>query len=118
MANRDTDGLIQAGRPEEVQGSHVQGANSDSIGIALVGEEAFSQNQVDALMKLCVKKCLQYGLTSERVRGHYEWWTDQGLPAQKRCPNLPMPDIRTVLGKHLALAQADQGDRISTPPSA
>lgn len=117
LANRDTDGLIQQGRPEEVAGSHVMGANANSLGICLVGDEAFSQNQIDSLTKLCVKKCLQYKIPVERVRGHREWWTEQGLPAQKSCPNLPMPDIRAVLQKHLIFAEASQGPIGPTVPS-
>lgn len=95
------DGKVWPGRDEGDIGAHVKEANKDSIGICLIGNEAFSSRQVDSLVDLCVRKCLQYGLQSEQVRGHLEWWTDQGLPPAKSCPNLPMPEIRKRIAIHM-----------------
>ena len=70
IADSKTDGLVQAGRPEERPGSHVATANFDSLGVVLVGNEAFSQRQVDSLIKVLVTKCQQYQIHPERIRGH------------------------------------------------
>ena len=98
------DGKVWPGRDESEVGAHVKAANRDSLGVCLVGNEAFSSKQVDALVAWCVRKCLQYGLVSDAVRGHSEWWTDQGLAPSKSCPNLPMPDIRKRIAAHMQQA--------------
>ena len=98
------DGKVWPGRDEAEVGAHVKAANRDSLGICLVGNEAFSSKQVDALVSWCVRKCLQYALTADAVRGHCEWWSDQGLAPSKSCPNVPMPDIRKRIAAHMLQA--------------
>jgi hypothetical protein len=95
------DGKVWVGREDAEIGSHVKGANRDSLGVCLVGNEAFSSKQVDALVAWCVRKCREYALSASAVRGHCEWWSDQGLPPGKSCPNLPMADIRQRIAAHI-----------------
>jgi hypothetical protein len=120
IAEGESDGKVCDGRPVEQVGAHVLGANSDSIGVCLIGEEAFSQKQFDSLILLCVGFCREYQVSVDRVRGHSEYWTDQGLPAKKSCPNIPMTDIRTRIRTQTQNAPTTQasGNRpvIPTPP--
>lgn len=110
-----TDGQIMPGRLEELAGAHVSGANSDSLGICLVGNEAFSHAQVESLLRLLVEKCQEYRVPVDRVRGHSEWWTDQGQPPKKACPNLPMPTIREQIAARLVSLSGTPGSVSGTP---
>ncbi len=95
-----TNGEIQRGRPEHAIGSHVAGANSDSIGICLAGnfsKQVPSTAQLGALVDLVHYLQGRYG--SIPVIGH----SDAG-PSE--CPGkfFPWPQLRQMLeGKELRL---------------
>lgn len=48
----DLDGTIEIGRPVEEIGAHVQGSNAKTIGICMIGTNAFTQAQWESLATL------------------------------------------------------------------
>ena len=102
IAQREYDGKLWVGRPEEEVGAHVRGENNLSLGICMVGDEVFTLNQHDTAIDHATYLCHQYGLDAIDVRGHCEHWLDQGLPPQKSCPNLDMEQFRTRVAARLA----------------
>jgi N-acetylmuramoyl-L-alanine amidase len=82
------DGTLEVGRPESEVGAHVQGFNSISLGICLVGRKLFSTEQMDTLFLLLSDLLLKYQLPVGAILGHYE------LNPHKTCPNMQMNDFR------------------------
>lgn len=80
-------GNIEPGRPERLIGAHVQGQNSDSIGICMVGgvddknrpESNFTRSQWAALEHLVTQVLVTY--PGAEISGHRDW-TDA-----KACPS-------------------------------
>lgn len=59
------DGMVYTGRHIEEVGAHVQGANSDSIGICMIGTDKFTQAQFDSLKKTVIG--LVFEITKRRA---------------------------------------------------
>lgn len=76
------DGFIEKGRAGYVAGAHCRGQNKDSIGICLIGNYDFTDNQYKSLVQLLNGLMEQYNLTINDVYGHYEFDTHG-----KTCPN-------------------------------
>ncbi len=80
------DGAVEEGRAIEAVGSHVQGYNSDSVGVCLVGgidakgnfEANFTPEQMNALRSLLVT--LQVLYPKAVIRAHHD-------VAPKACPS-------------------------------
>jgi N-acetyl-anhydromuramyl-L-alanine amidase AmpD len=93
------NGLIENGRAENGDsilegkeiGAHVQGHNSDSLAICLVGSAQFDYRQIIALIRWLTFHMARHKISSSQVFGHYE------LDNKKTCPNLDMHIIRSVL---------------------
>lgn len=84
------DGTVWECRPRDTIGSHAYGANTDSIGINVVGDfEAFEPEdaQIASLVELLVKLCSDYEITPDMttIIGH----RDAG---QTSCPGQRMYD--------------------------
>ena len=84
-------GEVQHGRPPYWAGAHVQdfngdglGNNNDSIGICLIGRDAFNPDQMDSLAALVGKYLEEY--PDAEVVGHRD------LDPRKTCPNF---DVRS-----------------------
>lgn len=75
------DGLIQVGRSLDEVGAHCEGHNSDSIGICLIGTNAFTPNQLFSLKNLVLTLLKAFNLTPEDVYPHYYF------NPNKTCPN-------------------------------
>lgn len=83
----DRDGTVAEGRPLDQVGAHVQGHNTGTIGISLIGgfgsaaddkfEDHFTPAQDFALRKLIEE--LKYRFSISKVTGHNEY-------ASKACP--------------------------------
>ena len=87
----EDDGFIQTGRPLEIQGAHVKGHNSDSIGICLIGKHHFTAKQLyDSLPNLLRLLLPTYELTFDDVYGHHEF------DPNKTCPNFNVNDLRNL----------------------
>lgn len=84
------DGEIQPGRPDYWQGAHVrdfngdgQGDNSDSLGVCLIGRDAFTGHQYRALEAWLYERKIRHPLAE--IVGHCD------LDPRKTCPNF---DVR------------------------
>ena len=68
------DGFIQEGRPVEMAGAHARGANSDSIGICLIGnftDSSPTYKQIQSLTSLLIELCVKYELAPlDDILGH------------------------------------------------
>lgn len=76
-----TDGKIHRGRSERIIGAHTKGHNRDSVGICVVGNKEFNQDQMDALHHLIELIIKGYNLTTDDVYPH---WFFNPI---KTCPN-------------------------------
>lgn len=82
------DGTLADGRPEMMIGAHALGANSESIGIVLVGDFDTgrpSPAQMNTLLALTIKLMKQYGISADRVVPH------RAVTAGTTCPGLEFP---------------------------
>ncbi|OSM00194.1 putative N-acetylmuramoyl-L-alanine amidase [Magnetofaba australis IT-1] len=103
------DGRIQAGRPMERPGAHARGCNQHSIGVCMVGEDAFSKAQERALSQLLSD--LEAQLPDEfAVVGHRQ------LNPHKSCPGFDVARWRVgeapfplMAGAHIAQQEPSNG---------
>jgi N-acetylmuramoyl-L-alanine amidase len=86
------DGTVSDGRPMNVVGAHVEGANTGSIGIALVGTDRFTRAQFDALRRTLDGIFMTYSIPKQNLYCHYQFASAQ--KQGKTCPNL---EINTLL---------------------
>jgi len=94
-----TDGEVQTGRREDLQGAHAgksgENRNSVSVGICLVGKEEFTDKQKDALVGKLVELCKKYNIVPsiETIQSHHE-----------KCPGdiLQLPAIIELVSKKMA----------------
>lgn len=81
------DGTVEVGRPQDVIGAHVEGHNSESLGICMAGgidasgkpENNFTAAQFESLRALLDKLKADY--PSARIVGHRD------LDPKKACPS-------------------------------
>ena len=87
-----SDGNIERGRDVEKSGAHCYGHNKDSIGICLIGKEAFTAEQLLTSLPFLVNDLKEkYGLTDKDVYPHSKF--NKG----KTCPNLTEDYIGRLL---------------------
>lgn len=112
------DGTVETGRPENTVGAHVEGYNSNSIGICMVGgidakgkaEDNFTSAQYAALADLLRKLKAKY--TGVTIQGHRDfpnvkkdcpcfdvrlWIVEAGVFAEHQTIELPAVDEATGL---------------------
>lgn len=82
------DGTVEDGRPLNQVGAHVEGANTGSIGICLVGGDRFTRAQFDALRRTLDGIFLTYSIPKTELYCHYQF--DSAQKQGKTCPNLPI----------------------------
>lgn len=84
------DGVIEVGRGLEFIGAHVEGGNTNSIGICLVGKDSFEPSQFSSLKQLVGSLRWVFGRPL-MVRGHRDFPSakDQG----KTCPNFDVAEL-------------------------
>ncbi|WP_373047172.1 N-acetylmuramoyl-L-alanine amidase [Vulgatibacter sp.] len=105
----DHDGALLLGRDldgdrdvDEEIGAHCPGYNSNSLGVCLIGEGGnYSEKQLATLYAFLASKVRQHGIPVERIRGHCE--TDNGRRQGKKCPSLPMDQVRAAVRARLEL---------------
>lgn len=73
------NGKIEYGRPWYWTGAHVNGHNTNSIGVCLIGRNKFEPFQLSALKSYL--KHLQFEFPNASIVGHNE------LDSSKTCPN-------------------------------
>lgn len=72
----EVDGRIAPGRPESAIGAHVSGENASSIGICMVGTDAFSEAQWESLRDLVFELTERYH-PAPAVWGHRDFSPDK-----------------------------------------
>ena len=80
------DGFIEKGRDDSIVGAHTQGQNSNSIGICLIGNKDFTEEQFNSLNTLLDSLLKAYNLTKNDVYGHYNF-------SSKTCPNFDVQEF-------------------------
>lgn len=86
------DGEVQKGRPLNEQGAHVEGYNSNNIGICLIGTDLFTSKQFKALRYQLDSLHMNFDIEPWEVACHYEY--DSAQKQGKTCPNI---NIRRLL---------------------
>lgn len=87
-------GIIQPGRPYEIQGAHVEGHNKDSLGVCWVGTYRPTEAQIISICNLYVLLFREFKITWENWFGHYEFNN------KKECPGFSMDLMRKLLQYH------------------
>lgn len=93
----DLDGTIEKGRGENENGAHCVGHNSIALGICYIGgldnkmkpKDTRTIEQKKSLLLLVDKLINQYGLSIDKVYGHYQF-------ANKACPSFKIEDFKKV----------------------
>lgn len=78
------DGSLHTGRSIAEIGAHVEGWNSHSVGICLIGKDKFTAEQWATLQELLTSLEDQY--PDIKIKGHY-----QIANGRKDCPNFYVP---------------------------
>lgn len=81
----DLDGTLEKGRPIELIGAHVEGHNSNSVGICLIGNDEFTQEQFDRLRETIIT--LLASFPNAKVCGHRDF-----AGVHKTCPNFDVKE--------------------------
>ena len=102
------DGRIEAGRPDCWIGAHVLGHNAVSLGVCLIGCEAFTDVQFDALEK--VLREWQALCPNASIRGHRDF-----AYTEKTCPNFDVGAWCAARGLQAPLAQVRVPELPSRP---
>jgi len=84
------NGMVHIGRPLERSGAHCKGYNLRTIGICLVGNLKFTDEQFVALQELCTNICATYDLTFTDVYPH-NFFNDK-----KSCPNFDLDVLKSL----------------------
>lgn len=86
--------VVVMGRPMYRSGSHCRGKNSDSIGVALIGDFTHSpppRTMVEIAAELCAGLCVANGIRSDAIHGHGEF-------GDTLCPGrVPIESIRKAV---------------------
>lgn len=75
------NGSVENGRPENKIGCHCKGFNRESIGVVWVGRNKMEEHQRIALVQAVAQICINHGLQSMDVYGHFQF------SPNKTCPN-------------------------------
>ena len=84
------NGLIEEGRPLEKAGAHCKGHNSNSIGICLIGEDHFSDEQYTSLETLLLGLMEQFNIGIDDIKGHKDF------TSHKTCPNFNIDKFKQL----------------------
>lgn len=92
------DGSIDPGLDINLAGIHVANHNADTVGICLIGDKKFTNEQLKTTKLLVTTLANAWGVKPEKVFGHYEY-----PGANKTCPNIPMDSLRKFIFSTLSL---------------
>jgi len=94
-------GVIELGRPLELQGAHTLGHNTNSIGICYVGSRRPTPRQITSILNLYSVIYNDYGVRYSNWFGHYEF------TVMKECPGFSMDIFRKLLDLYHAVTIKD-----------
>lgn len=98
-------GTIEMGRLESDVGAHCAGDNHDSVGICLVGNGTFTEDQKVSLFYIVGEIVHNYAVMHDKIFGHYEM--PSGIKQGKTCPNIDMNALRAELKVYLNQRRED-----------
>ena len=84
-------GEVQAGRPEKLIGAHCRGQNYSSIGVCLVGREAFEKVQLERLRDIFFRIKKDYKIDIP------DWYCHNEFTTGKTCPGFSGGFLRAWL---------------------
>lgn len=79
-------GEIENGRPLNSPGAHVQGANEDSLGLCLVGNDRFTRRQLDVLRGDLDSLLMTFSISRAEIYMHRQF--PSAIAQGKTCPNI------------------------------
>ena len=79
-----TDGTVEAGRPECTMGAHVRGHNGHSLGVCMIGRDQFSDAQYRSLEGVLLDWKTKH--PGAEIVGHHD------LDPDKTCPGFDVHD--------------------------
>ena len=82
----ELDGNVVAGRPLAETGAHVRGHNQNSVGICMIGTDAFSLAQWRSLTLLVDHLSERFAIRDDSIVGHRD------LYSGKTCPGFDVAD--------------------------
>lgn len=83
-------GLVENGRPEYWQGSHVRGHNHESLGVCLIGKDQFTDEQWSSLFEVLDDWKRKH--PGAEIVGHHD------LDPHKTCPNFDVKTYAKAMG--------------------
>ncbi len=91
------DGEIEKGRPVDRIGAHCRGANTDSVGVCVIGDRFFTSKQLlSALPQVLLALTDLPGIThATQIYGHRDF------SDTKTCPNIDTQALRFMAGRSL-----------------
>lgn len=101
-----TDGVVEKGRPLNVQGAHVYGHNKNNVGICLIGgldnhgkpASTYSKEQYHTLYALIFELCKQHQISFQDVCGHRDYSKDLNgdgkITSEEFIKECPCFDVR------------------------
>ncbi|KKQ54356.1 MAG: N-acetylmuramyl-L-alanine amidase, negative regulator of AmpC, AmpD [Parcubacteria group bacterium GW2011_GWA2_38_13] len=84
--NGGKDGVVHAGRSEELTGAHAgKGRNQNSLGVCLIGNDTFTEKQIEALTKHLATLCVKHKITpsAKTIQRHHEECPGNGIDLDK-----------------------------------
>jgi len=84
--NGGVDGKIEVGRPLRKQGAHAGSVrNKNSVGVCLVGEDKFTENQIAETVVLVAKLCYKYDIepSAKTIQPHHDKCPGPGLDVNR-----------------------------------
>ena len=90
------NGVCEIGRPITEAGAHCLGYNSNSIGICIIGNGEYTQEQFDTMYMVISELMRKHNIPVENVLGHYETPQSGG----KTCPVFNMALLRDSLNMY------------------
>lgn len=91
----EIDGGVGRGRPENVQGAHVENHNKGNLGLCFVGRDKFTPEQFASAKEVIRNWVTSYGIDSAEIHCHRDF--DTAIKQGKTCPNMEIDDIREWL---------------------
>ena len=84
---KQSNGIVQTGRPLYQVGAHCEHFNEASIGICLSGEHNFTKDQYYSTWQLCRNLCQQFKINKPNILPH-NWFNHF-----KSCPNFSLDKL-------------------------
>ncbi len=84
------DGMVEPGRPLTQQGAHVKGYNKESIGICMVGNGKFTNEQFFSLLNLVDEMSNMFNIPVDKIFNHSDF-------SNKACPGFNVRDITNII---------------------